>query len=927
MADEDFIDYSVEQNSDYPDDTSSSNIEKKTKLNQRSKSDPDAAQRQQVVQTGGKNVLNGYRSATYNFTFAGLKKEFLKDPDALRASELDLVILKSGGKGYTGIRSGEFNFTYSENPGIGATAAEARTARSAFANQDPRRLDLSDSQKSETPLGRNYYQERATAAGVAAAETFNQMSSVVEGFNKNSPGRFDMYIDNVEVESLMAFSTDSNVSLPTKIKFEVIEPYSINGFLEALYVTAIAAGYPSYMSAPYLLKVEFKGYKDDDVDELAGPVLIPNSQRYFPILITQVEVDITEQGTRYRIEAVPTNEKAFGQTNVLAKSVKMEGMTVNEILTNLIKNVNIQTLDSWKQSSTTAKDDEANTYHIKFQDWSETEGWIGTTNKFSESKVSELYKDNALYMLADPASVDKSNGYKAYDAKSITKEQLASQPVQIQYSPTKTVIQFPENMNIHDIISSVIRDSEYLRNLINSVNPDQYGMVDYFLIKIETTDKDVINTMSKKFAQDITYVVTPYKIHYTKIPNLSDSIIDESELKKQSLREYNYIYTGQNVDVISFKLNFNTLFFEAIPAGMGNKNTPDSRTGAGNEGNVTAKENPTSAATIAADPNGATPKQFVPTPTQSYSGNASQPLDDPYSVLARGMHDSIVNSKASMITGEMEILGDPFYLATGGLGNYNPKPSGRGMVAEGELNKNYGSALITINFRNPIDIQPLEDGGTMFFDSNRVPFSGVYQVTQVNHSFKQGNFKQRLQFIRVPGQVLNSNLRATDPTSVLKSTPEDNSQIAAESIVSQQGTRIPAVSAGALSSIIGQSPTDITSALRLNVAGLTALTNLATNVITGNVSLKQAASIVGGQLIGSGLSSILNRANIGSGIGEGALVNITNSSVTDPTALDIKFEETFNSVKDAPPYTGSDPIVRSRLGLPPVNDLDDGDFS
>lgn len=30
---------------------------------------------------------------------------------------------------------------------------------------------------------------------------------------------------------------------------------------------------------------------------------------------------------------------------------------------------------------------------------------------------------------------------------------------------------------------------------------------------------------------------------------------------------------------------------------------------------------------------------------------------------------------------------------------------------------------------------------------------------------------------------------------------------------------------------------------------------------------------------------------------------------------------------NAPPYTGDDPIIRARLGLPPVNELDDGDFS
>jgi hypothetical protein len=60
------------------------------------------------------------------------------------------------------------------------------------------------------------------------------------------------------------------------------------------------------------------------------------------------------------------------------------------------------------------------------------------------------------------------------------------------------------------------------------------------------------------------YVVTPYKVHYTKIPTYGAEQIDDKKLRKLSLRQYNYIYTGDNVDIITFKLNFNTLFFEAI---------------------------------------------------------------------------------------------------------------------------------------------------------------------------------------------------------------------------------------------------------------------------------------------------------------------------------------------------------------------------
>lgn len=910
---------------------SSPNIENKTNklANKTDTSDSRFKNESQqlVEQTGESNVLNGYRSVTYNFTFACLRKKYLENPDELRKSETELVILKSGGKGYAGISSDGIN-----------SSMYANQSRADYSSRDPRRLDISQNEKSK-PLT-NYGQE------------------LLDGFNKTSPGRFDMFIENVEIESLMSFTPNSNASMPTKLKFEVIEPYSVNGFIEALYVTSLAAGYPNYIAATFLLKVEFKGYPDDDINSFRDPVTIPNSTRYFPVCLTNIEVDITEKGTRYRIEAVPTNERAFGQPNVINKPIKMEGQSIKEILTNLIENVNKQAIDTWKQTSTNARTDEVDVYDIKFPSWSESDGWIDSDNAIAKEKIVELYKDNALYKLVDPATVDKSNGYKANGAKKPTEKELADQPEKIKYDPKKTVIQFPEKMNIHDIISAIVRDSEYVRNILKDIKKytDSYGMVDYFMIRLETTNTDVINPMSKKPVQKITYVVSPYKVHYTKIPNLADNVVDEKDLKKLSLREYNYIYTGKNIDILNFKLNFNTLFFEAIPVAMGNKETPESRTAAGNDNNVKTTQNSPDVETTKKMQVPLPPKKPVPVPVQSYSGNASQPLDDPYSVLARSMHDSIVNSKASMLTGELEILGDPFYLVTGGLGNYNPKPVNRGKLAEGEANRNYGSLMITVNFRNPIDIQPFEAGGTMYFDSNRVPFSGVYMVTQVNHTFKDGVFKQRLDIIRVPGQVIDYSVRPTDFTQSLSSSPSPEDRVLpttgptprfgqrldsatafeqlerglpspglpgiASNFVSATGgvgdvtasllNRTPGLgdllSAG--SSIIGQAlPTDITSNLRLNATGLSkltlgnldsaALTNAATNILTGNVPFKQAASSIAGQVIGANVASLLKRSNIGSGIGEGASVPIDASLQLNPTALDIKYGSTFNSV-DSP---------------------------
>jgi uncharacterized protein YjbI with pentapeptide repeats len=56
-----------------------------------------------VVQSDKSNVLNKYRSSTYNFSLSALRKDIVNDPKQYRNSTLDFVIIQSGGKGTQGI--------------------------------------------------------------------------------------------------------------------------------------------------------------------------------------------------------------------------------------------------------------------------------------------------------------------------------------------------------------------------------------------------------------------------------------------------------------------------------------------------------------------------------------------------------------------------------------------------------------------------------------------------------------------------------------------------------------------------------------------------------------------------------------------------------------------------------------------------------
>lgn len=714
------------------------NVERKTEKVEKNTntSKKETNKQEQFVSSGFKNVLSNYRSYNYNFTLAAIHKDKVKSPQELRKSEQELTILRTGGKGAEGIA----------NP----SPEQVQTAQGNYNSAQAKNVSPATQNRKKGQL---------------------ENLQAIQGFNKDSPGRFDMFIDDIEIETIMAFTKEGGTTQPTKMRFVVYEPYSINGFIEALHIASLKAGYPNYIACSYLLKVEFIGYPDGV--GLPDAEIVPRSSRYFLINITGLEVEVTERGTRYNVSAVPFSDKAFGQPAKLKKSVKMTGETVYEILDDLMKNITEQEKQNAKKNKLPQHYDE---YEIAFLTQSGTTWKDDRFGTIGSSKMAELGVDSSLYQMVDPADNKRKNNYK------IAKERPPDEEVtkeRIPYEPKKSVTQFPENVNIHEIIAAVIRDSEYVSNIVKDLPIDADGMVEYFNVRIEVENKSTINPKTKKPNQIFKFIVNPFRIHFTAIPGTENRKINEKDLKRSTLREYNYIYTGLNTEVINFRLNFNSLYFEAVPVDAGKKDSPPAknalRPGGRSERTIQTVE-PNSVSSVPEAPQRTDPGATEILPPSGY--NAGLPKQDPFSVLARSMHEKVINS-VSMLTGEIEIIGDPFYLVTGGMANYSPGMISHLETADGEAAHIRGQVLVAINFRNPIDIKPFESGGMMMFDSNRIPFSGVYQVVDVKSYFKDGKFIQKMNVMRVPGQIIDQNIEPEDPRDFILDKPNDKDQVGA----------------------------------------------------------------------------------------------------------------------------------------------------
>jgi len=126
-----------------------------------------------------------------------------------------------------------------------------------------------------------------------------------------------------------------------------------------------------------------------------------------------------------------------------------------------------------------------------------------------------------------------------------------------------------------------------------------------------------------------------------------------------------------------------------------------------------------------------------------------------------------------LITGELSILGDPYYLTATGSGNSLNKNSQFGKLANGqEAAARAGMVLISLAFNNPDDIG---ESGFVKFNNNPLPISGLYQITIVKSHFKDGIFKQNLSILRVPGQTLDQ--KPDDPSLIFDAYPNPEDQI------------------------------------------------------------------------------------------------------------------------------------------------------
>jgi len=306
-------------------------------------------------------------------------------------------------------------------------------------------------------------------------------------------------------------------------------------------------------------------------------------------------------------------------------------------------------------------------------------------------------------------------------------------------------VNFRAGTKISKIIEEVLLISSFGDKL---ANPDKYkdhlGMVNWFRIHTHVYTLDGVETekaMGRK-ARIYVYRVLPYKVHIDKfnMPNAAPPGYDQ--LRTQAVKHYNYIYSGLNKDILDFNLEFNNAFYNSLAIDKQNQSESAKLSEKGSaQKEVTQDINP-----VEPTANQGQTAEFDKQNSGSQTAGATE--ETPERRIARSFNEAIMNSAVDLLTCDMTIMGDPYYMADSGVGNFNSEGSKyMNIKKNGAIDHESGEVDVIINFKTPIDLGvegPKWDGAAIEVKD----FSGLYKVWAVDSIFSGNEFRQELKMIR-----------------------------------------------------------------------------------------------------------------------------------------------------------------------------------
>ena len=520
---------------------------------------------------------------------------------------------------------------------------------------------------------------------------------------------------------------------------KIVEPYGWT-LLETIIQSSqdITGDYGNYTQNVYLLQIDFVGY--DDQGNPLPPSETTLLRKRFPLIITDFNISLTKGGAEYVIgfnafAHEGANDDTFRTTPAV---FTISAGTVKEFFTSL-------TAQYQKYYTDQAK-----------------------TNKTQ-------YAHNILFDF-DPA-IESAN---IVDVVNTTFSQ--ADPNSKGYDRSKVVFTIQAGTDLETIITNILSSSDYVKqqlglaNTGNNTGGDQTTVNSLFKTTMSTqflgTDASGIpqlNVTDAISAEKTKTIV--FKVHqYVTFKGTHPALSQLSDSRPYTVKQYNFLYTGQNVDITDLKIELNATYYTNSLAYASDYAAGQVTQNALNENKaITAGTFPITPWSLAV---GLPILRKIPVLTpQKYKAkvndnnqNASMQLQNsPSNIQSKDAVESTYEDAANMVSVDMDIVGDPTLLIQDEI-LYSPSPNPSvsplynsatsqydWALKYSQIKFNQGELVVSLTINTPVDIDTeYTNSGLMFPNpsTKKSIFSGQYYIQTISNNFSKGVFSQTLHMIR-----------------------------------------------------------------------------------------------------------------------------------------------------------------------------------
>ena len=515
----------------------------------------------------------------------------------------------------------------------------------------------------------------------------------------------DYYIDNLVVRNTISPTPQAQSGAVYQVSFEITEPYGTS-FVDALITAAKRLGYDNHLKAVFLLKIEFRGMKDEVPTDITSPYTV----KRIPIHIYAVEMNVEAGVTTYQLQCVPATY--LGQTElhgITSENITVTGDTVGEVLKNFFEKYN-STLQTLKAEDRIQEPD------------------------VYEFSLPESYQEIVDSQIPYDVNSDSSNIFNISN---------------VQEGPPdrrRREITIPKGTGMQTFIEALVRESTYYRSQFDT-NGQPIKSKEGFLQALRTTTRlEILSTTGggggNRPVYKFLWIVRPFFVSENYFKKEAVDVVSNVN----PVRQYDYLYTGANKDILDFAVTYRFGFYQAIPyfKGSGNKVPVSTQSG---EIPTDSEDEDTTGTT------GVGTTQVTTEVVRTTKDGFIADLNTINGEVATIFEQIIQDPSADLLVTQMEILGDPCWIEQKSVLNESYQNS----YIEGSPNLDrFGSVtgdeyevFVQVNFKTPTD---LDDTTGLFKIQDAAFFEGKYKVFLCESRFAGGVFTNVLQMVRMRHQ-------------------------------------------------------------------------------------------------------------------------------------------------------------------------------